>query len=194
MYKLCKTEQSAKRQREIEGKLLALMWQKHFDDISITELCEFVGMPRKSFYRYFDSKEDALEALIDHTLGEYTGFNKTPSQLLHRNPKREMEEYFQYWKSMEPLLAVLERSGRIGVLMDRAVAFPINDVVNMDKFLVEQDAFSKSVALQFAFAGLSSVMLAWYRDGFRTPVADMAAAICTALTKPLFPGLEKLGK
>ena len=76
MYKLCKTEQSAKRQREIEGKLLALMWQKHFDDISITELCEFVGMPRKSFYRYFDSKEDALEALIDHTLGEYTGFNR----------------------------------------------------------------------------------------------------------------------
>jgi AcrR family transcriptional regulator len=193
MYKLCKTEQSAKRQREIEHRLLALMKQKHFDDISITELCEFVGMPRKSFYRYFDSKEDALEALIDHTLGEYSGFNKTPAELKSRTPRREMEEYFLYWKSMGPLLDVLERSGRIGVLMDRAVAFPINDVVNMDKFLVKQDEFSKSVALKFAFAGLSSVMLAWYRDGCRTPVSDMAAAVCIALTKPLFPGLENLG-
>ena len=61
MYKLCKTEQSAKRQREIEHRLLALMKQKHFDDISITELCEFVGMPRKSVSReHADIPRDRL--------------------------------------------------------------------------------------------------------------------------------------
>ena len=40
MYKLCKTEQSARRQRKIEDCLLDIMRTKNFDDITITELCE----------------------------------------------------------------------------------------------------------------------------------------------------------
>ena len=74
MYKLCKTEQSAKRQREIEMALLNLMSKKSYSEISITELCKNLGMPRKTFYRYFESKEDTLYALIEHTMNEYQYF------------------------------------------------------------------------------------------------------------------------
>ena len=74
MYKLCKTEQSAKRQREIENCLFEIMKGKHYEEITITEICERMSMPRKAFYRYFDSKEDALSALIDHSMAEYGGF------------------------------------------------------------------------------------------------------------------------
>ena len=46
MYKLCKTERSAKRQREIEHALLDLMTERHYETISVTELCEKMVMPR----------------------------------------------------------------------------------------------------------------------------------------------------
>ena len=70
MYKACKTEQSAARQRELEQGLLAAMISHPFDEISISDLCTQIGIPRKSFYRYFSSKEGALHALLDHTLME----------------------------------------------------------------------------------------------------------------------------
>ena len=54
MYKLCKTEQSAMRQRQLEQGLLQLMQTKRYEEISISDLCQRMGMPRKTFYRYFD--------------------------------------------------------------------------------------------------------------------------------------------
>ena len=74
MYKLCKTERSALRQKEIESALLEIIKKKPYNDVTITELCDKLEMPRKTFYRYFESKDDALYALIEHTLTQYSGF------------------------------------------------------------------------------------------------------------------------
>ena len=52
MYKLCKTEQSARRQKELEQGLLKIMLQSRYEDISVSELCDNLNIPRKSFYRY----------------------------------------------------------------------------------------------------------------------------------------------
>ena len=71
MYKMCKTEQSARRQRELELGLLEAMKTQRYEDISISELCGTLGIPRKTFYRYFDSKDGALYGMIDHTLLDY---------------------------------------------------------------------------------------------------------------------------
>ena len=71
MYKLCKTEQSAARQRQLEQGLLQAMYTQDYEDISISDLCDRMGVPRKSFYRYFSNKDGALFALLDHTLMEF---------------------------------------------------------------------------------------------------------------------------
>ena len=71
MYKLCKTEQSANRQRQLEQGLLSMMAETQYDQISVSDLCTYLQVPRKSFYRYFTSKDGALHALVDHTLMEY---------------------------------------------------------------------------------------------------------------------------
>ena len=51
MYKLCKTEQSAQRQRSLEEGLLTAMKTKRYEEITISDLCSQMGIPRKSFYR-----------------------------------------------------------------------------------------------------------------------------------------------
>ena len=75
MYKLCKTEQSAARQRRLEQGLLQAMQTQQYEDISISDLCDQMGVPRKSFYRYFSGKDGALHALIDHTMISYESFS-----------------------------------------------------------------------------------------------------------------------
>ena len=71
MYKLCKTQQSAARQRQLELGLLQAMLEQHYEEVSVSDLCDRMQIPRKSFYRYFSGKDGALHALIDHTLLEF---------------------------------------------------------------------------------------------------------------------------
>lgn len=68
MYKLCKIEESANRQRKIENVLIDMMQKQDFSKIKVNELCKRADIPRKTFYAYFDSKEDVLNALIEHTI------------------------------------------------------------------------------------------------------------------------------
>ena len=56
MYKRCVTEQSARRQRELEAGLLSAMMSHQYEDSTISDLCDSMGIPRKSFYRYFPAK------------------------------------------------------------------------------------------------------------------------------------------
>ena len=70
MYKICHTEESSRRQRELEQGLLEAMGKTPYEKITLTELCRQLEIPRKSFYRYFPTKEDCLLALMDHTLSD----------------------------------------------------------------------------------------------------------------------------
>ena len=98
MYKLCKTEQSAQRQRQLERGLLEMMKHHRFEEISVSALCARMQLPRKSFYRYFSSKDGALFALLDHTLMEFyeTG---TLEGLRGGSPIEDLERFFSFWKN-----------------------------------------------------------------------------------------------
>ena len=70
VYKICHSEESSRRQRELEQGLLAAMERLPYARITLTELCRELQVPRKTFYRYFPTKDDCLLALIDHTLAD----------------------------------------------------------------------------------------------------------------------------
>ncbi len=193
MYKLCKTESSTKRQREIEEALFSLLKQKNYEDITITELSEKMNMPRKAFYRYFDSKDDALFALIDHQMLEYSAFTEDKSGDKSRSLTRELEDYFKFWMGKRDLLTVLDRSSLIGILIERTVTFPISDRISIAKFLPGEGGKAREKIFKFAFVGLVYTMIEWYRSDFDTPPIDMARLACRMLKMPLFPSLSNLG-
>ena len=97
MYKFCKTEQSYQRQRELEQGLLKMMEHQRFDEISVSDLCDRLGIPRKSFYRYFSSKDGALHALYDHTLMEFYETGSIDG-LRGGTPAGDLERLFGFWK------------------------------------------------------------------------------------------------
>lgn len=189
MYKLCKTEQSVRRQREIENCLFEILKSKKYEDISITELCERMKMPRKAFYRYFDSKDDALYAFIDHSMSEYGGFSVDRSAESRRSLISELEEYFKFWYERRDLLSALDRSGLIGNLIERTINYPVSDRIIIAKFLPDDDEKTRERIFKFAFSGLVYTMINWYRDGFNVSTRDMANSACRMLREPLFPTL-----
>lgn len=192
MYKLCKTDQSARRQRELELGLLEVMKAQRYEDISISELCAGLQVPRKTFYRYFDSKDGCLFGLIDHTLLSYEGFNYAYLASGRRTLQRELEQFFLFWYDNKALLDVLRGSGLSGILIERAISFALTDTVMPRRFLPDDSETMKKHITMFGVCGLLSMVLSWHEGGFSESAAELSAIAVRLLGKPLFPGTEHL--
>lgn len=187
MYKFCKTEQSFQRQRELEQGLLSMMEHKRFEEISVSDLCDRLGIPRKSFYRYFSSKEGALFALLDHTLMEFYDTGSIEG-LRGGTPVADLERLFSFWKANRKLIDAMLRSNLSGMLVERAVSLAKEEQL-MPGYVKDWEDTLKDVAMSFAVCGLMSMVLQWHREGYRIPTEKMAKAAVTMLSRPLIPNL-----
>ncbi len=186
MYKLCKTEQSAARQRGLEQGLMDLMTSMQYEDISVSDLCQQLQIPRKAFYRYFSGKDGALHAMIDHTLLEYEAFGYA-----HKNHRRtvigELTQFFAFWKRHGKLLNALSKSNLSGVLMERTIEYAISETVFPIRFLENEEVRMRGHVVQFTICGLMSMVLHWHQNGYCEDLEEMAAIAARLLEKPLFP-------
>ncbi len=191
MYKLCKTEQSATRQREIENCLIDILRTKHYEDITITEICQKMNMPRKSFYRYFDGKEGVVQSLINHIMTDYNvaqiGMNNPKEHTL----KEEFDVFFNFWKGKSDILAILDKSGILGRLIESVTCLAMGEFDYISAYLTESNNEEKLVAYRFLVSGLMTMMIGWYRGGFQESVETMSRATVKIITRPLFENLSR---
>lgn len=188
MYKLCKTDDSTNRQREVEQILLSLMREKKYEEISVTEICERAKMPRKSFYRYFDGKDGAMQSLLHHTMAEYDMFriNDAAGKI-----STEFESLFNFWKGKRDFLEAFDKSNLIGLVVESANNYAMKEYSDVKKYLSENDSNEKIIAYQFVIYGLMTMTINWYRGGFVESVPNMARMATKIITKPLFENLSR---
>lgn len=190
MYKQCKTEQSADRQRLLERGLLEAMSRKHYDEIAVSDLCAQMQIPRKSFYRYFSSKEGALHALIDHALMDYEGYVTPDFAGEKRTVQQDMERVFAYWQHHKPLLDALARSNLSGVLIQRAIEHALSETAMPLRFMPAEERTAQVHITTFAVCGLMSMVVQWHHEGYPKGVAQMARIAVRLVSEPLFPNVE----
>jgi len=187
LYKMCRTEASANRQRSLEQGLLDAMQVMDFAEISICDLCDQLQIPRKAFYRYFSGKEGALYALIDHTLMQFELKDFIHQDRAHASALYRLEDYFQFWKEQSKLLYALVRNRRIDLLVERSVRHAITEA-NVTRRMTEYKMDRQdNYAIMFAVCGLLAMTVEWYRRDYKTPVQEMARIAGKLLTKPIFP-------
>lgn len=182
MYKQCVTEQSARRQRQMEMGLLEAMRDKPFDDITISDLCASMNIPRKSFYRYFDSKEDALHALMDHMIMDFSGevFADEEKATIYT-----LERFFQFWIDRRDFLDALNRSDFGAVLVQRCIGKAMEEGTLAKNFLPSSQSDTREYMVSFLISGLMSIVLQWHKTGFKTNAYQMAQLAAHLITKPL---------
>lgn len=186
MYKQCRTEQSSLRQRQLEQGLLEMMIHQHFDEISVSDLCDHMGIPRKSFYRYFSSKEGALHALLDHAVLDCNGSVMGDDMLDMSNQLLMMERLFAYWKENRKLLDALARSGLSGLLIQRANDQAQRELLS-SPFLVGEEEQIRYYGMLFMTCGLLTVIVQWHHDGFPQSAKQMAKIAMRLLNEPVLP-------
>ncbi len=183
MYKICGTEQSIARQRQLEQGLLQVMLTGAYEDVSISDLCDRLQIPRKTFYRYFSSKEGALYALIDHTIMDfYAGGDRGPET---GTPRGDFQHFFEFWYEKRKLLDALSRNGLTDILSKRVMTLVQQEGLIQKNFFTGGE-IGKEIMLSFALCGLMSMIFRWHEMGFPIPPAEMSQMAMRILSRPLF--------
>lgn len=171
MAKTCVTEKTAQRQRWIENGLLELMQNRKYEGINVTDLCDHLQLSRRSFYRYFDSLDDVLNSMMDHTFQQMPIAPMEPSI-------RDLENSYKFWVERRELLDALSNGGLMEKLFDFALRY--TDFYNKGS---GESGLEKERQL-FIIGGFVSLIISWYMDGFQKTPGQMARISHDMLYEP----------
>lgn len=184
MYKQCTTEITTARQRKLEHCLLDLLKTNSYETITVGDICISANVPRGMFYRYFDSKKDALDALIDHTLLEYMTTINFSESAQSEDPLG-MRELLLYWKSQEPLLDALKRNHMESLLFERSIRYCTVEEPLLSRHLKLAGNPADMEVVAFCINGVISAIFVWYESGFAKSTEEMAQILRKLLTGPV---------
>ena len=185
MAKQCATEKTMERQNRIGKVLEQMMMEMDYDDIFVSDLCSRAGISRRSFYRYFNSKEDVLKFVLEDIIRDCH-----LQAIFKFCPDRDLEErlvdFFQYWMDHQAhWLEMLSRNHQESMLIDMYLDWTREEYLK-DRNMKEEDRSMISVSLEYAATGLLMTVFRWARLGFRKSPQEMAGYLAGVMTRPLY--------
>ncbi len=174
MPKPCQTEFAQQRKELLEKSLLNLMETLRYQDISVKEICREANIPRRTFYHYFEDKDDVLDSII----GEIT----IQCFLDHMIDLRLEQEYirdsfvrvFRFWRGKnQRKLEVLIKNGLESRLMTHAMQW-----IEGEKIVALQNSGLPpklvQIGLMVGITDFFSLLFYWSRNGYQESPEQMA--------------------
>ncbi len=91
-----KTLKGEQKSCQLLEKGMEILWSKGYNATSVNDIVQAAGVPKGSFYFYFDSKEDFAVKAID----TYFNMNFTPAKEilnnLSKSPKQRLLNFYEY--------------------------------------------------------------------------------------------------
>ena len=175
MYKHCNTEDSARRQRQLEQCLLELMDEVPYSAITIGQICDQAGISRKSFYRYFDSKDGCFHALLDHTIMNGASYYMPDGGRDLTRPEFCIR-ICKYWQSQTSLLDALEKNGLSLQLLQRIVRYILEEEPDYARYMgVPQEYVMEHTV--YNIGGLMGLILTWHHGGYEKSAEQMGTLL-----------------
>lgn len=180
------TDSNLQRSVQIEDCLLEIMQCVPYRRITIAELCDRVGIARKTFYYYYPSKDDCLYAIVDRKIEEASLY--TASAL--PNNAKHLESYLSnlnFWKNQKPFLDALVKNDLGSVFLDRYMRYIVQEEKTLTDMLDTDAVKFDSDILLFYMCGQISMMFQWYMRGFDTSTEEMAKKYMRLIHAPILP-------
>jgi|GEM_PF-1449213 len=196
MYKQCKNKNAQRRQIEIALSLMHLMEKQQLQHITVKDICDNINVPRRAFYRYFETKNDCLTAMLDYIILSYESYPKKYNTLQERTLELDMETFFDFYYQNQIYLKIIFNNDLFSLLLQRYVYWTknANQVYDLDYLLGEENNREKHYSLLFCMSGLVFSLFNWYYDGCQPSPKEMAKIISKNLINGLNIDPQKLKK
>ena len=174
MATLCHTEYTARKRALLEDSLLNLMGGKAYQDISVTDICREADIPRRTFYHYYESKEDVLDSLIEALMQQcfmdvMFDFRRGPEYM-----KSSFSQVFHFWEGEKrKKLDALIQNG----LESRLIAWASQWIRGEQSNMLQNsglDPKTVEIGLMVGTTGFFSLLLYWSRGGYQESPEQMA--------------------
>lgn len=174
MTKPCTTDFAQNRRTHLEKSLLTLLNTRQYQDISVKDICMEADIPRRTFYHYFESKEDVLNSIIQDLMEHCFLEVMFELRLGIDNMKASFVRIFRFWDGdNRTKLDALIRNGLESRLMTwshqfiRAEQFGFLANSTLDPKLVE-------IGLMVGVTDFFSLLFYWSRNGYQESAEKMA--------------------
>ena len=183
MYKQCKNKNAIKRQEELAEQIIEMLQKKKLDNVTVSELCGHVNVPRKSFYRYFESKDDIRQYLIDRYIKTYLEYDS--KQASPENSVEALMVTLSYWKANRKLMIAIMNSGAIPLLEDSISEYLTERGFGEFASIHSKDSFAYTLGVRLLVHCVFVIITDWLQTNCRASVPDAAALIVDVITNPL---------
>ncbi len=157
------TKEPEERQNELIDIAEALFMEKGYDFTTIEEIVRKAKIAKGTFYYYFKSKNDILDAMLDRHIKEIGEFMKHIALTEGMNALEKMVEVFKFFDRYKNDQAAFvdyihaERNATIHVRMEeKFVPIFVNSFADVIKQGVQQGVFKTEYAREAALAILVS--------------------------------------
>lgn len=161
-------------QEYIYSAFLQLLDKKHYDDISVCEICTKAGVSRMSFYRNFESKEDLTFKGIDRIV---KNLSASIEKLTTKNMFTITQETFIFAKKYKSALFSIMDSQITNTLKEMIIA-KLQEKSKFDYI----NKTSKYIPV-FYFTSIVAVLIEWLKNDTEETPEEMAILL-TKLVNP----------
>ena len=163
-------------QKWIFDSFTKLLLSVAYDDISVSMICSDAEIDRRTFYRYFDNKQDVLQSYMQLIAGEYL---ECVAELKPHNETSLLRFFFDFWSGdHRTFLYALERNKLLHTAFDRNADYMKRLEELFDSTLGRSTNCFESA---FRIGGLVSVLSCWIAGGFAESSAEMTALVARVL-------------
>lgn len=161
--------------------LLELMEEKEYADITITEITKRAQLGRRTFYRYFKSKDQVLEHMCNVLMQEFA--EKCLEKAGEMNSLSSVAKaYFELWEEHIDFLKLLKKEHLLYFIQERIEIFVHNAAV-MAGHVPQDDKLDKETygtswyEYIFKVAGFWRLTTEWCDENPRKTPEDMAKIV-----------------
>ncbi|EFM08565.1 transcriptional regulator, TetR family [Paenibacillus curdlanolyticus YK9] len=170
-----KDRRVVRSQEALKQALLALMSQKSFDAISITEIVESANYNRGTFYAHYENKEALLDDIIDELIRKFLASFRAPYE--HQDVFRINEltansvKIFDHIHQHAELYTTLLRSNVMPNLREKM--FLALKEISMDELEYPTTGVNQELLAIYSIHALLGLIFHWVESGFEQSTSYM---------------------
>ncbi len=169
-------------QKWITDALLEIMKNKNYQLITIREIVEEAHIGRRTFYRYYKTKDDILQLYCDYIMQDFAN---------RINSKKEMTlysvalSYFEFWEDNINFLHLLQQNNMLHIIGNQLPHHLKNIALltgHVEESEIEKTYMSYLYIHHFNLGGFWSVTTCWASQEQRESPENMAEMLSQILS------------